>query len=107
LGTLKFGFEFSERGDLFEAESSNAEWTRVIGKDGLVRFTLRSVTPSEFGLHPWPNKTAPHCLFKYQNGYILDCQKKRVLTFGNDGKPWLDEQKSGDDPNQKFEIILD
>jgi hypothetical protein len=40
---LKFGFEFSDTGDLFQAESSNAEWTRVMAKT--------RTTPSLFGLH--------------------------------------------------------
>jgi hypothetical protein len=105
-GTLTLGFEFADNGDFFKAESSGVEWTRVIGKDDLVWFALKAGIPSEFGLDRWSDRTSVFCLFKYRNGYIMDRQRERVLTFGNDGRPWLDEQKPGDDPSQKFEIIL-
>jgi hypothetical protein len=105
-GTLTLGFEFTDKGDLFKAETADSQWTRVIGKDGLVWFALKSGSPSEFGLHRWSDVTSSFCLFKYRNGHILDAQKERVLTVGSDGRPWLVDVKPEDDGSQKFEILM-
>jgi hypothetical protein len=69
-------------------------------------FALKSGVPSEFGLHNWGDPTSPFCLFKFEQGCVIDQQKGRALTVGQDGKAWLENRKSGIAADQQFEIIV-
>lgn len=107
--SLNFGLEFApvgQAGDFFKAES-DSEWTRVIGKDDLVWFVLKSGVPSEFGLNSWTDRTSLYCQFQLRDGYICDHQRNdRVMTIEQDGRAWFKDKKQDLFEAQQFEIII-
>jgi hypothetical protein len=104
-GVLTYVMEFGPQGDVFKAEGGD-DWTRVIGKDGLVWFVASGTSPSAFGLAE-RRSADKFCLFHFLDGFIGDRQvNDRVMTLGKDSVALFKMKAAELRQDQQFELVI-